>query len=77
MMRKYLKTENASVTLEYNKSLFCNFLQNNLSSMEEIGIQRIYIVCDVKDILNVYDELIKYEFNQIIVFIKIDNYNDG
>ena len=77
MMSKYLKTENASVTLEYNKSLFGNFLQNNLSSMEEIGIQRIYIVCDVKDILNVYDELIKYEFNQIIVFIKIDNYNDG
>ena len=76
MMSKYLKTENASVTLEYNKSLFGNFLQNNLSSMEEIGIQRIYIVCDVKDILNVYDELIKYEFNQIIVFIKIDNYND-
>lgn len=76
MMSKYLKTENTSITLEYNKSLFGNFLQNNLSSIEEIGIQRIYIVCDIKDILSVYDELIKYEFNQITVFIKINNYND-
>lgn len=75
-MSKYLKTENASITLEYNKSLLGNFLQNNLSSMEEIDIQRIYIVCDVKDILSVYDELIKYEFNQITVFIKVDNYDD-
>ena len=76
MMSKYLKTENASVTLEYNKILFDSFLQNNLSLMEEIGIQRIYVICDVKDILIVYDELMKYEFNQITVFIKINNYND-
>lgn len=76
MMSKYLKTENASVTLEYNNSLFGNFLQNNLFLMEEIGIQRLYIVCDIKDILSVYDELIKCEFNQITVFIKVNNYND-
>lgn len=76
MMSKYLQTENASITFEYNKSLFNNFLQNNLSFIDEIGIQRMYILCDIKDILSVYDELIKYEFNQITIFIKINNYSD-
>lgn len=75
-MNKYLKTENASITIEYNKNSFYTFLLNNFSIIEDIEIQRIYIVCDVKDVINIYNELIKYKFKNTTVFIKVNNYSN-
>ena len=72
-MNKYLKTENASITIEYKKNILNTLLNKNI---DDYGFQRLYIECKNNELINVYNELNNYIFKNITVFIKIKKYND-
>ncbi len=72
-MNKYLKTENASITIEYSNNIINTLLKDNI---DNIGFQRLYIECNISELLDVYNELNKYTYNNITIFIKINNYDN-
>lgn len=75
-MIKYLKSENASILLEYSISKFGDFLASNLSFIEECGFQRIFIECDASKIIKLYNELSNFSFENVTIFIKVKNFRN-
>lgn len=75
-MNKYLKTENASIRIEYAKNILSKLLMNNVNFIDNCGFQRLFIECNGNELIEVYNELKIYAFENITIFIKIKNYND-
>lgn len=75
-MIKYLKTENASITIEYSKKILFKFLHNSIIFIDNCGLQRLFIECNANELKNVYNELNLYTFQNTTVFIKVKNYNE-
>lgn len=73
-MNKYLKTENASITVEYSTDILVTLFKNSMVCNR--GFQRLFIECKASNLVDVYKELKKLIFNDITVFIKISDYND-
>ncbi len=73
-MNKYLKTENASITIEYSKDILINLFKD--SNIDNLGFQRLFIECKASELINAYNELKDFVFENITVFIKINDYSD-
>ena len=76
-MSRYIKSENASITIEYNKSLFKSFIIDNYHFIDNNEIQRLYIECDINELNEVYKEIKSIEFNYTTTYLKIKNYSDN
>lgn len=74
-MNRYLKTENASITVEYSNNILIALFKD--SKIYNCGFQRLFIECKASDLIDVHKELKNLIFNDITVFIKISNYNDN
>lgn len=77
MMNKYLKTENASITIEFEKNLISKFFEENCDFLDNSGLQRLFIECNANELKNIYDTLKEYNFKNITIFIKVKKYNDN
>ncbi len=75
MKIKYLKSENATITIEYSSKI-TKFFEDNLNYLEESGIERIYIKCSNRYLKKLIDSLEQFSFNKIYIFIKIFNYQN-
>ena len=73
-MNRYLKTENASITVEYSSDILVTLFKD--SKIYNRGFQRLFIECKVSKLIDVYKELKNLIFNDITIFIRISDYND-
>ena len=73
-MNRYLKTENASITVEYSNDILVTLFKD--SKIYNRGFQRLFIECKVSKLIDVYKELKNLIFNDITIFIRISDYND-
>lgn len=75
MKIKYLKTENASISIDYNKELLEKVL-NEIKELEKINIERINIECNASK-LKELDKLLSSNIStKIPIFIKINKYDN-
>ena len=74
MMNRYLKTENASITVEYSSNILVTLFKD--SKIYNRGFQRLFIECKASKLIDVYKELKNLIFNDITIFIRISDYND-
>ena len=73
-MNRYLKTENASITIEYSDNILSTLFKD--SKIYNRGFQRLFIECKASNLIDVYKELKNLIFKDITIFIKIRDYND-
>ena len=73
-MNRYLKTENASITVEYSSNILVTLFKD--SKIYNRGFQRLFIECKASKLIDVYKELKNLIFNDITIFIRVSDYND-
>lgn len=74
-MNKYLKTENASITIEYSSNLK-NFLNDNILYIDSICVHRLYIECKAKDLEKLSNDLKGINVDNVVIFILINDYSN-
>lgn len=74
MIDKFLNTENASITIEFSNH-FHKFLKDNLKDILNLNIKRFNIIVDYKNIDELINILDDFEFDDLPVFIKINNFD--
>ena len=75
MMNKYLKTENASITIEYSSN-FKKFLNDNILYIDSICVHRLYIECKAKDLEKLSNDLKGINVDNVVIFILINDYSN-
>ena len=74
-MNKYLKTENASITIEYSSNLK-KFLNDNILYIDSICVHRLYIECKAKDLEKLSNDLKGINVDNVVIFILINDYSN-
>ena len=74
-MNKYLKTENASITIEYSSN-FKKFLNDNILYIDSICVHRLYIECKAKDLEKLSNDLKGINVDNVVIFILINDYSN-